>query len=78
MTRLRAAREAANLTQAQMAASIGVSESLYRALESGRALPSPRVAGLLSDALGEKARRLLEPAKIDRIPRLRADQGPLR
>ncbi|MBC5806236.1 MAG: hypothetical protein DLM53_12780 [Candidatus Eremiobacter antarcticus] len=63
MTRLRLWRQTAGLTQPEAALHIGVSVVVYRYLESGRWRPSPRVAQLLENALGEPADRLLKPVK---------------
>ena len=70
-TRLRAAREVANLTQREMADHIGISDSLLRSLETGRLQPGDRTAQLLFATFGEPAHRLLKAAKTEALPQIR-------
>ena len=75
MNRLRAAREAARLSQPELAQRIGISDALLRELEAGRAKPSPRVAQLLRDAFGEPAALLLTPIRVlPALPDLRGSE----
>ncbi|MDB5094144.1 MAG: Helix-turn-helix domain [Candidatus Eremiobacteraeota bacterium] len=72
MTRLRAVRESAGLSQDEMARRIGISDSLLRQLETGRTTPTPRVAQILKQTLGESADRLLQPVDLGRLPKVPA------
>ena len=57
-TRLRAVREAAGLTQAQLADAIGVSRKTINTVENGVFVPSTVIALKLAAALGEPVERL--------------------
>ncbi|MEX1288023.1 MAG: helix-turn-helix transcriptional regulator, partial [Acidimicrobiia bacterium] len=65
--RFRAAREAAGLTQSELAARAGVSRQLVGALEAGRHLPRVDAALRLAGVLGENPARLFghRPAPLD-------------
>ncbi|MBW8785864.1 MAG: helix-turn-helix transcriptional regulator [Novosphingobium sp.] len=56
--RLREAREAKGLTQAQLAAAIGVSRKTVNTVENGVFVPSTVIALKLAAALGEPVERL--------------------
>jgi putative transcriptional regulator len=57
-TRLRVVREAAGLTQAQLADAIGVSRKTINTVENGVFVPSTVIALKLAAALGEPVERL--------------------
>lgn len=56
--RLRAAREAQGLTQAQLAETIGVSRKTINTVENGVFVPSTLIALKLASALGEPVESL--------------------
>jgi putative molybdopterin biosynthesis protein len=60
--KLREAREARGLTQAELAARAGVSRQAVSAIESGRHLPRVDAALALASALGTEVARLFPPA----------------
>jgi putative transcriptional regulator len=60
--RVKELREAAGLTQAQLAKRAGVDEKTVRKVESGKHLPSLSTAMKIAAALGVPITALLEPA----------------
>lgn len=57
-----AARARAHLTQAEVAAKMGTTESAVSRLESGRARPSTRTLERYAEAVGHRLRITIEPA----------------
>ena len=57
------ARAQANLSQEELAARMGTSQSAIARLESGRTMPSTRTLRKLAEATGTKLRIVLEPDK---------------
>lgn len=55
------ARSRAHLTQAEVAAKMGTTESAVSRLESGRARPSTRTLERYAEAVGHRLRITLEP-----------------
>ncbi|MCK0197387.1 helix-turn-helix domain-containing protein [Ancylobacter sp. 6x-1] len=56
------ARARAHLTQAEVAAKMGTTESAVSRLESGRTMPSTRTLKRYAEATGTRLRITLEPA----------------
>lgn len=56
-------RERVDLTQEEAATKVGVSPRYYRAIELGRVNLTLVTLGLVADALGVHAHRLLRPAR---------------
>lgn len=78
--RLRGLREAAGLTQSELAARAGVSRQMVGAIEAGRHLPRVDAAAALARTLGTTIESLLEPETADAVGVLDgpADHGPVR
>jgi hypothetical protein len=64
ITRLKLNRLAARRTQQQEAKRVGVSVALWRELETGRAIPSDRVAALIERRYGVPAHQLLRLVEL--------------
>jgi transcriptional regulator with XRE-family HTH domain len=69
--RLRLWRQKARLSQADAGEALGLSRATYAAVESGRLIPTDRVAEILRAAFNESPDRLLHPVEAGRLPKLR-------
>ncbi|MFF1678381.1 helix-turn-helix transcriptional regulator [Streptomyces sp. NPDC058256] len=76
--RVREARRSANLTQTQVAESLGVWDSAVANWEKGRAVPAPEKFPRLADKLGVKLDELFPRTGLRDLRDLRCDAGKTR
>lgn len=67
LTKLRALRLAAGLSQKEVAERLGVSRQWYSLIDSGRLRPTEEMAAKIADIFGISADEILQPVKIRKI-----------
>lgn len=59
------ARQNKNLTQQQLADSIGITRQAISSIENGNSFPRPKIANAIAATLDEDVRRFYEPQEDD-------------